>query len=249
MALHPLAERFASVADAYERGRPEYPRAAVGALAAELELAPAATVLDLGAGTGKLSRALIAAGFDVVALEPLPSLREVLTTSIGADRVREGVAESIPLADGSVDAVTAADAFHWFDRARALNEIRRVLRPSGGLAVLTMLPDWSGASWAHELGQLVANARPEHPYFDGPAWQDAVRAAGDWSEPREVRITATQPADPERIVAHMASMSWIAAMPESERTSLLERMRALIAGGETPAELPVHVVIGVATVA
>jgi hypothetical protein len=112
-----------------------------------------------------------------------------------------------------------------------------------------MLPDWSGASWAHELGQLVANARPEHPYFDGPAWQDAVRAAGDWSEPREVSVTATQPADPERIVNHMASMSWIAAMPDPERTPLLERMRALIAGGETPAQLPVHVVIGLATLA
>jgi SAM-dependent methyltransferase len=249
MALHPLAERFASVAEVYERGRPEYPPAAVGALAAELALAPQATVLDLGAGTGKLSRALIATGFDVIAVEPLASLREVLATSIGPDRVREGVAESIPLPDASVDAVTAADAFHWFDRARALEEIRRVLRPSGGLAVLTMLPDWSGASWAHELGQLVADARPEHPYFDGPAWQDAVRAAGGWSVPREVRITTTQPADPERIVDHMASMSWIAAMPESERALLLERMRALIAAGETPAELPIHVVMGLATAA
>ena len=249
MSLHPLAERFASVADAYERGRPEYPRAAVGALAAELELAPGARVLDLAAGTGKLSRSLVAAGLDVVAVEPLAPLREVLAEKIGADRIRDGVAESIPLADGSVDAVTVADAFHWFDQGRALEEIRRVLRPGGGLAVVTTVPDWSGASWAHELGTLVQETRPEHPHFDGPPWQEAVRAAGCWTEPREIRITVNQPADPARIIASLASMSWIAGMDEPERTALLDRMRALVDAGETPAVLPLHVVIGLTSLA
>jgi ubiquinone/menaquinone biosynthesis C-methylase UbiE len=130
MALHPLAERFASVADAYERGRPDYPAAVIGALAAELMLAPSAPVLDLAAGTGKLSRALLAAGLDVVAVEPLDSLRAVLARNIGPERVLEGFAEAIPLADTSVDAVTVADAFHWFDHAPALAEIQRVLRPA-----------------------------------------------------------------------------------------------------------------------
>jgi len=246
MALHPLAEQFASVADAYERGRPDYPPAAVGAMAAELGLAPGAPVLDLAAGTGKLSRALLAAGLDLVAVEPLESLRAVLVTKIGADRVREGVAEAIPLPAGSVDAVTVADAFHWFDRARALAEIRRVLRPGGGLAVIAVVPDWSGASWAHELGTLVARSRPEHPHFDGPSWQEAVRGTDGWGAPCEIRVTVSTPTDPVRIVAHLSSMSWIAGMPESERAEAVEQMRTLITEGEMPDEQPMHFVIGIA---
>jgi ubiquinone/menaquinone biosynthesis C-methylase UbiE len=244
MPLHPLAEQFASVADAYERGRPEYAPAVVGALAAELRIAPGDPVLDLAAGTGKLTRALLAFGLDVVAVEPQGPLRDKLAERLGPERVREGLAESIPLPDASVAAVTVADAFHWFDRERALAEIRRVLRPGGGLAVIATLPDWSGASWAHELGSLVVSTRPEHPHFDGPPWQDAVRAAGGWSDPREIRVTISQPASLERVVDHMASMSWIAGMPQHEREQTLERMRAIVLSGETPEELPVRFVIG-----
>jgi SAM-dependent methyltransferase len=249
MSLHPLAETFALVAGAYERGRPEYPPAAVGALGAELRLGPGARVLDLAAGTGKLSRALLAGGLDVVAVEPQASLRSVLGARIGTERVLEGVAEAIPVGDGSVDAVTVADAFHWFDQARAVAEIARVLRPGGGLAVISTFPDWSGASWSHELGELVMQNRPEHPFFDGPPWQDAVRAAGGWTAPREVRVTTVQPARPDKIVDHLASMSWIAALPDDERVATLERMRALVESGETPDELPIHVVIGLAELA
>jgi SAM-dependent methyltransferase len=244
VSLHPLAEHFASVAEDYERGRPEYPLAAVGALAAELRLPPGAPVLDLGAGTGKVTRALLAAGFDVVAVEPHQTLREVLAAGIGSERVLDGRAEEIPLADSSVIAVTAGDAFHWFDPETALPEIRRVLRPSGGLAVLSTVPDWSGASWAHELGDLVQNQRPEHPYFDGAPWQEAVRAAGGWSEPREMRLTTTRPGSPEAIIAHLASMSWMAAMPDEEREVALARIRDIITTGDTPDELHVHFLIG-----
>jgi hypothetical protein len=141
--------------------------------------------LDLAAGTGKLSRALLDAGLDVVAVEPLDSLRAVL-------------------------------------------------------AVLSVVPDWSGATWAHELGTLVQTMRLEHPHFDGPPWQEAVRADG-WTALREIRVTTSQPARPERIVDHIGSMSWIAAMPDVERVQALSRMRAIIDAGDTPAELPIHV--------
>lgn len=242
--LHPLASNFADVADAYERGRPEYPPAVVGALAAELGIEPGAPVLDLAAGTGKLTRALLGAGLDVVAVEPQAPLRDVLAAAVGAERVREGLAEAIPLPDGSQAGVTVADAFHWFDRAIALGEIRRVLRPRGGLAVISTVPDWSGASWAHELGTLMEALRPEHPHFDGPPWQDAVRAAGGWTAPREIRVTASQPTRPERVVDHLASMSWVAAMPEEERMETLDRIAAIVSAGHTPAELPVHFQLG-----
>ncbi|HEX3452530.1 MAG TPA: hypothetical protein VHS26_04450, partial [Solirubrobacteraceae bacterium] len=91
MSLHPLAESFAAVADEYERGRPDYPPAVVGALAAELGLARGATVLDLAAGTGKLTRALLAGGLNVLAVEPQAALRDVLAQRIGAERVHDGV--------------------------------------------------------------------------------------------------------------------------------------------------------------
>ena len=244
MTLHPLAEQFASIADVYERGRPEYAPAVVGALAAELGLAPGAPVLDLAAGTGKLTRALVAAGLGVVAVEPQAPLRERLAAAVGSERVRDGVAEAIPLPDASVDAVTVADGFHWFDQARALVEIRRVLTPGSGLAVVSTVPDWSGASWAHELGTLVEQVRPEHPHFDGPPWQEAVQAAGGWTAPREIRVTTSQATDPGRIVAWVASMSFVAALPTDERAGWLAQVTELVEGGETPAELPVHVVIG-----
>jgi SAM-dependent methyltransferase len=243
MALHPLAARFAEVAGAYERGRPEYAPAVVGALAAELRIPADRAVLDLAAGTGKLTRALLDAGLDVVAVEPQAPLRELLAASIGEGRVREGLAEAIPLPDASVSAVTVADAFHWFDHAAALAEIARVLGPGGGLAVLATAPDWGGASWAHDVGTLLSGLRPEHPHFDGPPWQDAVRAAGGWSEPWEVRVTTMRPAEPEHVADYLLSMSWIAALPEDRRAELLSRVGAAVGAGETPAELPVHVTI------
>jgi ubiquinone/menaquinone biosynthesis C-methylase UbiE len=247
VTLHPLAAQFASVADVYERGRPEYAPAVVGALTAELGIAPGAAVLDLAAGTGKLARTLLAAGFDVVAVEPQAAMRERLAASVGPERVREGLAEAIPLADASVEIVTVADGFHWFSHERALAEIGRVLTPHGGLAVLSTFPDWSGASWALELGSLIIRLRPEHPYFDGPPWQEAVRAAGGWTAPREIRVITSQPADPSRIVDHVASISFVAALPEEERVKWLAQVASLIEAGETPAELPVQVVVGLTT--
>jgi SAM-dependent methyltransferase len=246
--LHPLASHFAQVADAYERGRPEYAPAVVGALAAELGLVAGDRVLDLAAGTGKLTRALLRGGLDVVAVEPQAEMRGLLAAAVGPERVLAGFAESIPLPDESVAAVTVADGFHWFDAEPALAEIGRVLRPGGGLAVLSTTPDWSGASWAHEVGTLVAEARPEHPHFDGPAWSDVVTAAGGWSEPWEVRVTSWQPSQSERIADWVQSMSWVAAMALQERGELLARVDAAVAGGETPGQTAVHVSVGLARV-
>jgi ubiquinone/menaquinone biosynthesis C-methylase UbiE len=246
MTLHPLAQQFASVAAEYERGRPDYEPAVIGALTAELRVDPGGPILDLAAGTGKLTRALIAGGFAVLAVEPQQSLRAILAERVGPDRVRDGVAEAIPLPDASVQAVTVADGFHWFDRPRALDEIRRVLRPGGGLALLNTRPDWRGASWAHELGALVLANRPHHPHFDGAPWQDFVHAAEGWGEPWEIRVTTYPRADTGRIVDHMASVSWIAAQPDEQRARTLADMRELLSTGETPERLPLHVEVGLA---
>jgi SAM-dependent methyltransferase len=246
MELHPLAQQFASVADDYERGRPEYAPAVIGAAAAELGIRPPDRVLDLAAGTGKLTRALANYGFAVVAVEPQETLRAVLSDKVPAARVLDGVAERIPLEDGSLAAVMIADAFHWFDRPSALSEIRRVLKVGGGLALFNTVPDWSGASWAHELGTLVADSRPNHPHFDGRPWHEFVREADGFAEPWEVRVTTYRPADPEGVLAHMASISWIAGLPEAERFDVLSRMRTIVAAGETPERFAMHFDLGLA---
>ncbi|HLH14181.1 MAG TPA: class I SAM-dependent methyltransferase [Solirubrobacteraceae bacterium] len=246
MALHPLAERFASVADAYELGRPDYPPAVVGALAAELSLQRGARVLDLAAGTGKLTRALLAGGLDVLAVEPQRQLREMLERAVGAARVRDGLAEAIPLPANAVEAVTVADAFHWFDHARALAEIRRVLRADGGLAVLASAPDWRGAAWGHALGELITRERPPHPQFEGPPWQQALRSSEEWEEPEEVRISASLPASAPRLLAYITSMSWVAAMEPERRARLLEQASELLAASEVPARMPMRFLLTLA---
>jgi hypothetical protein len=95
----------------------------------------------------------------------------------------------------------------------------------------------------------MQRVRPEHPQFDGPRWQDLVRAAGGWTAPREIRVTSKQATDEEAIVAYLASVSWIAAMPEPGRTETLARLATLVAEGETPPEMPIHVTIGLASLA
>jgi SAM-dependent methyltransferase len=247
MALHPLAAGFADVAQAYDRGRPEYAPAVVGAIAAELQVPAGGRVLDLAAGTGKLTRALIAAGLDVVAVEPQAPLRELLAASVGAERVREGTAEAIPLPDGALAAVTVADAMHWFDHVAALTEIRRVLRPGGGLAALTTVPDWGSASWAHEVGSIIGDLRPQHPHFDGPPWQDALAADDGWGPAREIRLTSSQPLRAERFIDYVASISWVAALPRQRRAETLAQIAALVQAGDAPSELPVHVIVGLAS--
>jgi ubiquinone/menaquinone biosynthesis C-methylase UbiE len=128
--IHPTAATgFAAAAAEYERGRPGYPPAALRAL----ELAPGLTVLDLAAGTGKLTRALAESGATVIAVEPVAEMRAALPSSV---RAVDGTAERIPLEDGAVELVTVAQAFHWFDGAAALAEIHRVLRPGGRLALI-----------------------------------------------------------------------------------------------------------------
>jgi SAM-dependent methyltransferase len=242
--LHPLAQGFDAIADTYERGRPAYPPAVIDRLAAELQVEPGDRVLDLAAGTGKLTKALLAFGLNAVAVEPQQSLRRLLEDTIGVGHALEGTAEAIPLEDGSVAAVTVADAFHWFEPAGALAEIARVLRPGGGLALLACAVDWGGTSWAHEVGTVIAALRPEHPLFDGPAWQDSVRAAGGWTEPREIQLTFLEQTDAERVIDYIASMSWMAALPRERRTDTLAHVGAIIRASETPSELPVHVRVG-----
>ena len=164
-----LGLSFGSVAEVYERVRPAYRDDALDRAAAELELAADATVVDLAAGTGKLTRALERLFAEVVAVEPDERMRARNPGALA------GSAEAIPLADGSADAVFVGDAFHWFDAAVALREIARVLRPRGGLALV-----WN--HWFETLPPIPPEARAlldepfertNHASESNRAWRDA----------------------------------------------------------------------------
>ena len=136
--MHPVAAAgFASAADVYDRARPSYPEEAVAWMAQRCELGEGKTVVDVGAGTGKLTRLLPTTRAHVIAVEPVAEMRAKLTGVQALD----GTAEEIPLPDGSADVITVAQAFHWFDHERALPELHRVLKPGGTFAA-TVPSEW-----------------------------------------------------------------------------------------------------------
>jgi SAM-dependent methyltransferase len=224
--LHPLVGGFTDAA-AYDSARPRYGEPVVSMLMESLELRPGSPVLELGAGTGQLSAALMAAGLDLTAVEPLGPTRELLSAAIGGERVREGRAEQIPLERSSVEAVFAADAFHWFDETRAMPEIKRVLRPRGGVAILRMVPKLD-RPWSRELGEMVMETRPEHPAFGQRGAAAALEEDPAFGPVSETPVTSRGTLDREQLLAWVASFSWVAAMEPAERELLLERVDELL---------------------
>ena len=179
-----------SGAEAYERGRPGFPEDAIAALARECGIEPGRRVVDLAAGTGKLTRQLVPFGADLVAVEPVEGMRRVFAERLPDVPILDGTAEALPFEDGSVDAVVASQAFHWFDPVAAPREIHRVLAPGGALGPGLERPRRVGAvgraaDGAHgavprrhaELPerQLAAGARRERPVLAAaPCWSSAT---------------------------------------------------------------------------
>ncbi len=238
MPTHPTAAAgFGNAAAAYERGRPSYPDHAVAYLAAELGLGPATRVLDLAAGTGKLTRLLVEGGADVVAVEPVAAMRAVLAEAVPGVPALEGTAEAIPLPDGSVDAVTVAQAFHWFDAGTALAEIHRVLRPGGGLGLIWNAAD-GGVEWVAVLRELVHAVRGSEPQYGRSPWRDAVASSRLFTPLTERTFDFEQELDEDGLVDRIASTSYVAALPEAERQQLIGQVRTLAAGVPRPIRLP-----------
>jgi SAM-dependent methyltransferase len=218
---------FSRSADAYERGRPGYPKEAIEHVVSRLPAG--ARVLDLAAGTGKLTRPLIATGLAVLAVEPVAEMRAALPASVEA---HEGTAEAIPLAGSCVEAVTIGQAFHWFAEEAAMREIHRVLSPRGVLALV-----WNRRMEDdpvnRRISELLAPYRGDAPTHRFNSWRSAFEEATELFGPLEERLFANeQVLDADGFEQRIGSISFIAALDEPERSRVLEQARSL-AGGAT----------------
>jgi SAM-dependent methyltransferase len=212
------ARSFASVADAYERARPGYPDAAVRWLLGERPL----RVVDIGAGTGKLTRQLVAAGHDVVAVEPLPEMLEQLRSVDLRVRTLAGSAEAVPLPDSSADAVTAAQAFHWFDHGRALPELARVLRPQGVLGLIWNMRDDS-FEWMRRLSELLGAERIDYEVYP----PEIVAASGRFGPMEHETFALEQRVDRAAFRELVLSRSCVATLAPEGRERLLADVERL----------------------
>jgi SAM-dependent methyltransferase len=227
--LHQVAARgFAAAGDSYERGRPDYPPEAVRRLVGELGLAAGARVLDLGAGTGKLTRRLVSSGAWVVAVEPVGAMRATLGRALPGVPVAGGAAEALPLRDGALDAAVVGTAFHWFDGPVALEELHRVLRPGGRLGLVWLARDES-VDWVAELVGLVDGYKRGDPprYTDG-RWRRAFEGSAFFTPLEEAQFPFAHQADRATALARVSSTSFVGALPPEERQEVLRRAGELL---------------------
>ena len=211
------ASSFAQVADSYERGRPSYPAEAVRWLVGDEPL----DVVDLGAGTGKLTRVLVALGHRVTAIEPLPEMLELLPAAAPGAKAVLGNAEVIPLPDAYADVVTAAQAFHWFDHEVALAEIARILRSDGHLGLVWNIRDDSDV-WVADLSTRIGSESVTLPDVAEPLAQSGL------FEPVEKdSFRFTQVLDRTTLLDLVVSRSYCAKLPPEERKPILEDVERL----------------------
>ncbi|OBK26880.1 class I SAM-dependent methyltransferase [Mycobacterium asiaticum] len=207
---------FGAAAAAYERGRPTYPPEAIDWLLPS----GAREVLDLGAGTGKLTTRLVERGLDVVAVDPVPEMLEVLTASLPQTRALLGTAEEIPLQDNSVDAVLVAQAWHWVDPARAIPEVARVLRPGGRLGLVWNTRD-ERLGWVRELGEIIG--RDDDPV------RNRVTLPEPFTDVERHQLEWTNYLTSQALIDLVASRTYCITSPTEVRTKTLDKVRELLA--------------------
>lgn len=207
---------FGSEAAAYERGRPSYPPEAIDWL-----LPPGARdVLDLGAGTGKLTTRLVERGLDVVAVDPIAEMLELLKSALPDTPALLGTAEQIPLPDSHVDAVLVAQAWHWFDLERAVAEVARVLRPGGRLGLVWNTRD-ERLGWVKDLGRIIGHE-------DDP-FSEEVSLPAPFTDVARHHVEWTNYLTPQALIDLVASRSYCITSPAEVRTRTLDQVRELLA--------------------
>jgi ubiquinone/menaquinone biosynthesis C-methylase UbiE len=225
---HPLSRSFEDVAELYERTRPTYPPEAIDWLAEQLHIDAASTVLDLGAGTGKLTRAFIGRSRHVIAVEPGPEMLAQLRRVLPDAEAVLGAAEDIPLEDDSVNAVVCGQSFHWFRFDEALSEIGRVLRSGGGLGVIWNMrhPD---DPLQKEMRGLLAPLVPRVRMRERPSVDHLVGSALRERELSSATFSFEEQLDADALVERIGSISYVAAASDEARNELDAGLRAAVA--------------------
>lgn len=228
--VHPAAAAgFDREAHAYERGRPGYPMDAVAFLATILRLAPGTTVVDLGAGTGKLTHLLVPTGADITAIEPVAGMRAILARVAPTARVMDATAEHTGLDANSVDAVVVAQAFHWFDGPVAVAELARVLRPGGRLGIVFNVRDETDPIQG-ALDGIWEPYRGDTPTHRGGGWRSAFDGDTAFTPLAHQSFPNLQRLTPEDLVDRVISVSFVATRPKPERDALADQVRKLVVG-------------------
>jgi SAM-dependent methyltransferase len=237
------ADAFGRVAEHYERGRPGWPEAAVDWAVEGSGIGSSAAVLDLAAGTGKLTRLLARRFARVVAVEPDAAMRAKLEVLVPEAETFAGTAEAIPLPTSSIEAVFVAEAFHWFDGVRALAEFARVLRPRGILVLLwndwtsdlePPLPDEAEQAFQRRFAK---GGVPGGPRYRSGLWREPFTAS-PFEELRTAQFDNELIVDREGMISNRLSISSIASLEESERGALAHELRKL--APETTYRLPLR---------
>jgi SAM-dependent methyltransferase len=227
---------FETGSDVYERARPAYPTEAVDLMIATAGLSSGHRVLDLAAGTGKLTRQLHQRGLRCLAAEPSPSMRAVFARVVPGVPMVGATAERIPLGDGTVDAVVVAQAFHWFDPEVALAEMARVLRPGGWLALVWNERDESVPMVTELVG--ISKWDVSAPYPIGMDFGAVIDRSERFGTVRRTRLPFVQELDVAAFVDQVASRSYVQVLPEPDRRALLQQVEAFGSSLPQPIAMP-----------
>lgn len=229
-AVHAAAQQgYAKEAQAYARGRPDYPAPLSDWLAHTLGLGPGRQVADVGAGTGKFTALLATTGADVVGVEPVDAMRaKIDARQLPTVRTLAGTAQAIPLPDATLDAVVCAQSFHWFAGTDALDEFHRVLRPGGKLGLVWNVRDES-VDWVAELTTIITPFEGDAPRFYKGDWKKPFPHPG-FSALAETRLQHEHVGSPDQVIIdRFMSVSFIAALPDAERQQVRAQIDELIA--------------------
>ena len=218
----------------YERGRPSYPVAAIERLVAECGIGETTTVVDLGAGTGKFTRLLFEHTPNIVAVEPVAAMRAAYAENFPGRPIVEGTAEEVPgIPSQSVDVVTVAQAFHWFDQRAALAEISRLLRPGGWLALIWNTRDVR-VPWLAAINDLMDGLAGDAPRFRSAdrSWRTPIDEHSEFEELHEAAFdNPVAGIDLDVMRARVASTSYVSALPDAARDAVLAEVERIVRSG------------------
>jgi ubiquinone/menaquinone biosynthesis C-methylase UbiE len=223
---------FSRSAEAYDRARPDYPAAAINRFGEALSLVQGSRVIDVGAGTGKLTAPHSERGAEVLAVEPVAEMRARIAARAPGAAMAEGTAERLPIGDAWADAVVAGQAFHWFATDAALAEFARCLRPEGRLGLI-----WNRRAGDDPLQaritQLLEPLRGDAPRHAAGAWREVFERPGPFRERDAFELDFVQELDREGLVDRVGSISFVAALDHRRRGELLAEVAELCPAGRT----------------